>query len=86
MVAAAVREKGYVTIGWSVRSFDTIIKDHSKLLKRITRSLKSGDIVLFHDHSESMIQILPAFLKTIEDLGLKIVRIDELLKEKAYVG
>lgn len=86
MVAAAVRQKGYVTIGWSLRSFDTVIKDRTTLLERITRSVKGGDIVLFHDHSESMIQILPAFLQTVEDLGLKIVRIDELLKEKAYVG
>jgi peptidoglycan-N-acetylglucosamine deacetylase len=85
MVAAAVRSGNYVTIGWSIRSFDTVIKDQSKLFKRLTSRLKSGDIVLFHDYSDTMLEILPAFIKHVSGLGLKIVRIDELLNEKAYV-
>jgi peptidoglycan/xylan/chitin deacetylase (PgdA/CDA1 family) len=86
MVASAIRSKGYVTIGWSVRSLDTVITDRSKLLKRIKGLVKGGDIVLFHDHSETMIQVLPDFLQAVADLGLKIVRVDELLNEKAYEG
>jgi peptidoglycan-N-acetylglucosamine deacetylase len=85
MVGAAVRSGNYVTVGWSIRSFDTVIKDSSRLLRRLTTRLKGGDIILFHDHSDSMLEILPAFLKHVSELGLKIVRIDELLNEKAYV-
>lgn len=85
MVSAAVKQKGYVTVGWSIRSFDTVTKDSAKLLKHITRSLKGGDIILLHDYSEAMIQILPALLETIHKLGLKVVRVDELLNEKPYV-
>lgn len=85
MVASAVKAGNYVTIGWSVRSFDTMIKDSTKLMQRITASLKAGDVILFHDYSDSMLEILPALLEHISTLGLKIVRIDELLNEKAYV-
>lgn len=85
MVASAVLQTGYKTIGWSVRSFDTMTKDCSKLLNRIIGSVKSGDIILLHDNSESMIQMLPALIKAIQNLGLKIVRVDELLNEKPYV-
>jgi peptidoglycan/xylan/chitin deacetylase (PgdA/CDA1 family) len=85
MVAEAVRQGNYTTIGWSVRSFDTVIKDSTKLLTRVTSTLKGGDIVLFHDYSESMLEILPAFLDHVSRLGLKIVRLDQLLNEKAYV-
>jgi len=85
MVSKAVRQNKYTVIGWSVRSFDTVIQDRQKLFKRITRSLKGGDIVLFHDYSESTIEILPAFLQHVSALGLKIVRVDELLNDKAYV-
>lgn len=77
-------DKDYKVIGWSIRSFDTVIKDPAKLLNRITRKLKGGDIVLFHDHSESMLAILPAFIKHIESIGLNIVRVDHLLGESAY--
>jgi peptidoglycan-N-acetylglucosamine deacetylase len=85
MVASAVRKGGYRTIGWSVRSFDTVTKDAAALLDRVTRSLKGGDVVLFHDYSNATQEILPAFLDHAAKVGLKIVRVDELLKEKAYV-
>jgi peptidoglycan-N-acetylglucosamine deacetylase len=85
MVAAAVKAGDYMTVGWSIRSFDTVIKDRKKLLRRVTASLKDGDVILFHDYSDSMIEILPALLDHISGLGLKIVRIDELLNESAYV-
>ncbi len=85
MVARAVKKRGYETIGWSVRSFDTIIHDSSALMKRVTKSLKAGDMILFHDYCEVTIEILPALLDHINKLGLKIVRVDELLNERAYV-
>jgi peptidoglycan-N-acetylglucosamine deacetylase len=84
MIARAVTRQKYTVIGWSVRSFDTIIKDKKKLFNRVTRQLKAGDIVLFHDYSESMLGILPEFLMHVNKLGLKVVRVDELLNERAY--
>jgi peptidoglycan/xylan/chitin deacetylase (PgdA/CDA1 family) len=85
MVAAAVKKGGYKTIGWSIRSFDTVTKNGSVLFERVTKSLKGGDVILFHDYSASTLEILPAFLEHVAKVGLKIVRVDELLKEKAYV-
>jgi peptidoglycan-N-acetylglucosamine deacetylase len=84
MIARAVARKNLTVVGWSIRSFDTIITDRHKLLDRVTRQLKAGDIILFHDYSETMLEILPEFLDHVKQLGLKIVRVDELLNEKAY--
>lgn len=84
MVASAVRKGKYVTVGWSIRSFDTVINDRNRLLARVTRSLKGGDIILLHDHGRSTMDILPDLINKISALGLKIVRVDELLNEKAY--
>ena len=84
MIAQAVEAGGYKTIGWSVRSFDTIIKDADKLLKRVTKPLAAGDIVLFHDYSDSMLDILPRFIEFARRTGFEIVPLDELLKEDAY--
>lgn len=84
-LAKAVRKGGYVTMGWSVRSFDTITKDEEKLFNRITQNLKGGDVILMHDFCESTINILPKLITHINNIGLKVVRLDELLNEKAYV-
>jgi peptidoglycan/xylan/chitin deacetylase (PgdA/CDA1 family) len=85
MVAKAIGRRNYKVIGWSVRSFDTVIKDQEKLFKRVTRTLKDGDIILFHDHCETTIAILPRLLNHLSKNGLKVVRIDELINERAYV-
>lgn len=84
MVATAVRKGGYKTIGWTIRSFDTMTKNGNDLLERVTKSLKGGDVILFHDYSAATLEMLPKFLDQVAKLGLKIVRVDELLKEKAY--
>lgn len=84
MVASAIRAGQYKTIGWSIRSFDTTTKDGNQLFKRVTASIKAGDIFLFHDYCDSTIEILPAFLEFVKKNGLKIVRVDELLGEQAY--
>lgn len=84
MVAKAVRRGAYKTIGWSIRSFDTINHDHEKLFKRVTKSIKGGDIILFHDYCNVTIDILPELLAHIAKLGLKVVRTDTLLNEEAY--
>ena len=84
MIASVMKRKQYMAVGWSVRSFDTVTDDRARLLERVTRSLKGGDVVLFHDHCESTQEILPAFFAYARKAGLKIVRVDELLKEEAY--
>lgn len=83
-LSEAVRLRGYQTVGWNVRSLDTVIKDPKKLLKRITKGLKGGDIVLFHDYSDQMLEVLPSFITHVNTIGLKIVRIDKLLGQNPY--
>jgi peptidoglycan/xylan/chitin deacetylase (PgdA/CDA1 family) len=84
-LAKAIKAGSYVTMGWSVRSFDTITTDESKLFNRVTNKLQGGDVILFHDYCQSTINILPRLLEHINKIGLKVVRLDELLNEKAYV-
>ena len=71
-------------MGWSVRSLDTVSKDEEKLFNRVTKGLKAGDVILFHDYCDITIRILPKVLNHVSKLGLKVVRLDELMNEKAY--
>ncbi len=83
-VKKSIRNGNYIPIGWSVRSFDTVIKNEKKLLQRITRSVKPGDIFLFHDTSKTTLNILPTFIQHLHQNGYDIIRLDKLLNINAY--
>ncbi|MEO5996792.1 MAG: polysaccharide deacetylase family protein [Chitinophagaceae bacterium] len=81
----AIEQGNYIPVGWNIRSMDTVIKDEKKLLTKVTKALKPGAILLFHDTSKTTLAILPSFIKQVNEKGYKIVRLDKLLKLKAYV-
>lgn len=82
---AAVFRGGFVSIGWSIRSYDTVIHNERRLLKRILSSLKPGAILLLHDTQETTIQILPRLLKGIQEKGFRVERLDKLINLNPYV-
>lgn len=84
LLANAVKELNFVTIGWSIRSFDTIAQEKQKLFTRITKNLKAGDIILLHDRCDITIETLPELLIHIKSIGLKVEPLDKLLEEQAY--
>lgn len=83
-LAKAITEGEYIPVGWSVRSLDTVIKEEDKLLERVTRNIRPGDIFLFHDTSAATVKILPALIRHIREQGFTFRRIDHLLNVPAY--
>jgi peptidoglycan/xylan/chitin deacetylase (PgdA/CDA1 family) len=83
-LAKAIVKGGYIPVGWSIRSMDTIIKDEVKLLKKVLSAIKPGSIVLFHDTSKATVSMLPEFLRTVKEQGYEIIRPDKMLNVKAY--
>lgn len=83
-IAKAVKALDYLAIGWSIRSLDTAIKEKEKIVSRVIRQLKGGDILLLHDTSERTVVVLEEVLKYCQNNGIKIVGLDELLKIKIY--
>ena len=72
------------SIGWSVRSFDTYIKQKEKILKRITKNLKGGDIILLHDTTQQTVEILKDFIIFLKQQEFEPVTIDKLMNVKSY--
>jgi peptidoglycan/xylan/chitin deacetylase (PgdA/CDA1 family) len=68
-------------IGWSVRSFDTKNEEAGTVVKRITRRLKGGDIILLHDTSDHILDILEKFMQEIEKSDLRPVALDTLFED-----
>jgi peptidoglycan/xylan/chitin deacetylase (PgdA/CDA1 family) len=80
----ALTEGGYLSIGWNVRSLDTVTTNENKLMKKIIHALNPGALYLFHDTSKTTLAVLPQFIEQVAQQGYRIVRLDELLNLPAY--
>lgn len=69
-VVVTARQNGYEVIQWSVDSLDWKNKGVQPLIDRATKNVKSGDIVLFHNDSQYIVEALPAVLKSYREQGL----------------
>ena len=83
MVAKAIALSGMETIAWSLRSFDTQLKT-AKLQRRLARKIKAGKLLLLHDSTSDIVQIIEYIVELARKKGIKIVPVDELLNIKAY--
>ena len=79
----AIKQLNLTTIGWSVRSMDTTLKRKYDLWAKV-KSVKGGDIVLFHDSTPFMAEFLEEWIPQCQQNGLEIVGLDELLNIKCY--
>ncbi len=83
-IARAVKALKLTTIGWNKRSLDTTKLSDEAVLKRITTSLKAGDIILLHDTSEKTLIVLEQLLLFLQQQNLESVTVDSLCKIKPY--
>lgn len=80
----AIQKCNFISIGWNIRSMDTVIKDAQKLLSKVTGSLKPGAVILFHDTSKATLDMLSSFIQKARSMGYEIVRLDKLLNLEPY--
>jgi peptidoglycan/xylan/chitin deacetylase (PgdA/CDA1 family) len=74
-------------VAWTRRGFDTVQRAPAAVLARLTRGLAAGDILLLHDHNSARttggrpvtLEVLPALLQHIKQLGLRAVTLPEAL-------
>jgi len=80
----AVLRGGFISIGWSIRSYDTVSRNENRLLEKILNSLKPGAILLLHDTEKITVQILPRLLQGIREKGYGVKRLDKLINLNPY--
>nr|WP_315021049.1 polysaccharide deacetylase family sporulation protein PdaB [uncultured Aminipila sp.] len=76
--------EGYKVIQWSVDSLDWKDISTEQIVERVTRNVKSGDIILFHNNAEQVSEYLPLVLKSLQDQGFQIVPVGQLIYYKDY--
>ncbi len=83
-IAKSVKKLNLQTFGWSIRSFDTIAKNPSKVIHKVCKKIKKGDVILLHDTSEISLQILEGILQYLEQQQMKSVTLEKLFSMDAY--
>lgn len=83
-ISKAVKTLKLTPIGWSVRSLDTTKDTKEIILKRITKKLKKGDVVLLHDTSQKTVEVLEQLLIFLDKKRWRSITVDQLLNIKAY--
>jgi peptidoglycan-N-acetylglucosamine deacetylase len=65
--------RGLRYVSWTRRGFDAVSTDPQRILKRLTRGLAAGDVLLMHDSAPVVLAVLPALLEQLSARGLKAV-------------
>jgi peptidoglycan/xylan/chitin deacetylase (PgdA/CDA1 family) len=84
MLRKALKKTGYFVIGFSNRAYDTSTRKKEKILRRLEKNLKPGDIILLHDTMSSTPDVLREFIPYVREKGYSIVPLDQLLNLPAY--
>ncbi|MEO8165982.1 MAG: polysaccharide deacetylase family protein [Betaproteobacteria bacterium] len=74
----AIARFGLRYVSWTRRGFDTVARDPTVVLERLTRNLAAGDILLLHDrltrkYGAIALAVLPGLLNRIDAAGLRPV-------------
>ena len=78
-VITVVRDAGYEAVQWSVDSLDWKNRGVSDLVKRATTNVQKGDIILFHNDSQYIVEALPAILQHYQAQGFTMIPAKDIL-------
>ncbi len=85
-VVQTCRDMGHYTIQWDVDSLDWKELGVDAIIQRVTKRVKPGSIVLFHNAAKYTPAALPAILDTLTKDGYKIIPISQLIyRDNFYI-
>jgi peptidoglycan/xylan/chitin deacetylase (PgdA/CDA1 family) len=79
MLDFVLARRGLQYVSWTRRGFDSARSDRGRVLERLTRGLAAGDVLLLHDSSPVVLEVLPALLDALAARGLKSVALPSAL-------
>ena len=81
-IAKAIKKTRKKSIGWNVRSLDTVTEDEKKIYQKVTKGLKKGSIILLHDTSEKTYHVLVDLLVFLKDKNFSAFTVDSMIKNQ----
>lgn len=70
-----------IPVSWNVDSLDWKLQNTEKIVKRVVKDVKEGDIILMHDIFETSVQAAFQIIDALEKENYEFVTVDELLLE-----
>jgi peptidoglycan/xylan/chitin deacetylase (PgdA/CDA1 family) len=67
------------TVLWSVDSLDWKLQNRQKIVKRVLKDVKDGDIILMHDIFPTSVEAALEIIDTLTPQGYTFVTVDEVL-------
>lgn len=80
-IAGAINKSNMKSIGWSIRSYDTVAKNIDDTFHRIIKQINQSEIVLMHDHLNTTAQLLDKLIPYCIQHQIEIVPLDKLIAE-----
>lgn len=74
-IAYIIHRLKLTSVGWNIRSFDTISRSKEKIVRRIMRRLKPGSIILLHSNLDGAAELAGLVIDSIRDRGYTIVNL-----------
>lgn len=71
-IAKAIQQCNFQSIGWSLRTYDTMSKSKEQLVQTILSKVKAGDIILLHDWGTYTVDALPEIIDGVRGKGLEL--------------
>lgn len=78
-VVTVTRDEGYEVVQWSIDSLDWKNRGVDDLVKRATANVQPGDIILFHNDSEYIVDALPTILSFYQEQGFEMIPAGDIL-------
>lgn len=79
-IAKGIKKLNMQSIGWSIRSLDTMGKDNEVVCNRVIERLHNGAIILLHDNREKIVDLLNMIITESYNKGFSFVSLQELQK------
>lgn len=67
------------TVFWTVDSLDWKLKNTEKIVKRVEKSVRNGDIILMHDIFSTSVEAALQLADELQSQGYQFVTVDELM-------
>ena len=83
-VISVARSEGYEAVQWSIDSLDWKDRGTQDIIKQCTQRVEKGDIVLFHNDSNDIVNALPSVIQHYQALDFKIIPVSEILLNAPY--
>lgn len=85
IIGRAVNAQGLKTIGWSIRSLDTVDgKTRTEILCKVEAKLHPGAIILLHDRCAKSDELLESIIESALNRNYSFIPLDKMLKIDVY--